>query len=186
MKTQPLHEIDVFLRKEITFSYGGGKEILLRELSAVDFFTAIKILFNRGIRDFFSFLNVPPVQTGKIFKRFLKTFLTLHKLSLNEDGRQQAGGIAIEEAIKEGIKVIKIFALTYHVDPAGAGKNYSLRQMLLWLRDDENQCREKTQGAGEARGEGKIPYLPVTSNARNFKEWTDGAGNKCRRWEVEI
>lgn len=183
MKTRPLHEVNLFVRKTMIFRYG-SKEILLKELSAADFLTAIQGLFDKGTRFFTGFLNIPPVKT-EFFEEFLKAFLMLHKDSLNDKKDGTTEGIAIKEAIEAGIKIVRIFALTFYMSPEEAGRAYSLRQMVLWLKDNESQCQQKTQKA-DAGKESKIPYLPVPSKAKNFREWIDGAGNRCRSYEVEI
>ncbi len=185
MKTQLLH--NPFQRKEAIFRYGSRK-ISLKELPLVDFLAAIELLFNDDIADFLNFLNIPKedirviASSEELFKELLKGFLTLHKDDANGDGKEP-GTITIEEFFNISTGIAKAFSVTYYVHPDKAGKNYSLRQMVSWLKEDG---KEKSQPAGQSRGEGKIPYLPVPSNARNFKEWTDGAGNRCRRWEIEI
>ncbi len=185
MKTQPSH--NPFPRKEVIFRYG-SREISLKELSVENFFAAIELLFNDDIAGFFNFLNIPLedirviASSEELFKGLLKSFLMLHKDEVNGESKEP-GTITIEEFFCISTGVVKAFSAMYHVHPGEAGKIYSLRQMIVWLKEDGEG---KNQTAGQSRGEGKIPYLPVPSNARNFKEWTDGAGNRCRRWEIEI
>jgi len=183
MKTQLLS--NPFPWKETIFRCG-SREILLKELPIVNFLAAIGMLFNDDVSGFFDLLNISEEErllitsSEEIFKGFLKTFLTVHKDTLNE-GKKEAGEVSAEEFFNISTGIIKVFCSVYYSHPVMAGNNYSLRQMILWLKDDE-----KEQSQGKSRGDGKIPYLPVPSNARNFKEWTDGAGNRCRRWEIEV
>ena len=160
----------------------------MKELSVADFLTAIGMLFNNDTSGFFDLLNVPLesriiiASSEELFKGFLKGFLTLHEDTVNEEGKEP-GEITIEEFSRVSSGIVKVFSTVYHNHPAEAGSIYSLRQMILWLKEDKEGGR---QSQGQSRGGEKIPYLPVPSNAKNFKEWTDGAGNRCRKWEIEI
>ncbi len=163
---------------------------MLKELSVADFLAAVELLLNDDMLSFLNFLNIPRedisliASSEELFKELLKGFSMLHKDDTDTDGEgKEPGTITIEEFFNISTGIAKAFSVMYHVHPNKAGKNYSLRQMVLWLKEDG---KGRSQPAGQSRGEGKIPYLPVPSNARNFKEWTDGAGNRCRRWEIEI
>ncbi|OQA15886.1 MAG: hypothetical protein BWY64_02731 [bacterium ADurb.Bin363] len=152
------------------------------ELSAVEFLAAIKAIAEGDSEKFFAALNLPVEERREItsseksFKGFLNDFLSIHKEEISGSGESKKEQGDIETLYKSCIQIVKVFAEVFHIDPASAGKVYSLRQMILWLQNEETT----------KKASGGIRNSDVPADARNYREWTDGAGNKCRRWETVI
>lgn len=164
-------------KKSILFKYE-GQEFLLRELPAGKLLASVKALAEGDTKKFFNILNLPEdirliVSLETPFKCLLNAFLSIHK----EDSPEEKGEGKekdFESIYKTCIQIIKVFCSVYPIDPTRAMRVYTLRQICLWLR-------ESKEDEGKSQVQKNIP-----PDAKNYREWVDGAGNPCRSWEVRV
>lgn len=155
------------------------EEFVITELSLYEFLDSLEALFDNDI-DWFSLVSgIPPERARR--EDIIIKFIELHKVNDSKGKEGEMKFKDLEETIKTTWKLCVFLGELFGKDPLFLAREYTLNQLVLCLNEYSKEPEKGTKAK-----ESHFKDKPIPSNARNYKEWIDKAGNKCRSWEVEI
>lgn len=183
--------IDFLERREITLKIE-AEEFILKEMPMDKFLKAIKALFQEhNTVKFLVLLDIPIdikvklIENQEEFDKFVDELIKLHTdENIIKTGVGEENENWLESFFDFCSALLSALWKNNHGNPKGLSRLFTLRQITFWM-DKMYPPVDKNKNTSKLTEEGRFKPAPVPANARNYKEWTDGAGNQCRSWEIE-